>query len=1237
MVNFVIGRSGTGKSTFVCDEIVREIREGEREIVLIVPEQQTVVWETRMARLLPPSANFRLEITNFTRLANSVFREFGGLADKVVDEGTRSLLIWRAMVSVWEQLRVYNHCASGREDRNIPYLMSAVDELKNSGITPEMAEKALDALITEQEQNEKSRKNAENSSENLTKKSVGGDLISRLSDAVLVYSAYNSMLHEEYIDRGDLLDNLAKTLSKNDYFHNKAVYIDSFFSLTSAEERILSQIMKQAEDVTITFTCQISNKFSDNDEITNANAENGNMDDGEAEFYENEEIQFKEIKSYLRTATSLAIRAGQEIKKIELNENLRHKNSPELALVEKYLFNYSSDIPDEEIANFIEKNNDGDENEPDSGEKGLNKAKNIEILTCTDLYDEAEACASIVDKLIRDGYKYSEIAVVARNIKTREGVVDSVLRKHGVRYFISETSDASNLPAVRFILSALAVETYGWQRKDIIALLKSGLTLVGKEIAGINEEIDGYSEQDEIPINGTLEEDDSSKCSINTELEGDIFELYTETWNIRGKKAYTSGAWSMNPAGYKTERTEVGEEMLRLANSAREKLVKPLEKFLSVFENGSAEVREIAESIVQYAEDCDILNRLNEYSEAYKELGLLADAQKTVESWDKVCEILDKIVETLGETKLDAGRFAGLFARVANSMDVGTIPTGVDEIILGSSSGVRFDDVKCVIILGALDGEFPASVAETNAFFGENDKILLESVGLDLDGINRTEQTAREHFMFYRTVSAATDALYVLAPSSDSQNLSEGAKRIEQILDKIGRKCTNKFAEKCVEDVIYAEETAEYLINRRSKSDDLLLINELNKSNEVKIKDFDLSAEKVKLKKAQKQVLENVQNSEAESKDLQKTAFKNSRMTLSQTKIETFVSCPFRYWCKYQMKLSKVPKAEIKNPDIGTFIHEVLEKFFSGLTQEQMQNLPLSDDETEKIADEIIEKYVNRLATQGLGVEDINGKIALDGRLAYLFLRLKRHIMVFLKAIMREFAQSEFKPVAFEKPIGIKSGIEPLKILTESGVEIVLRGVADRIDEYTDQEGRKFVRIVDYKTGSKTFSIDDIKRGINVQLLIYLFSVCGIQQNEMNKNTEVLPAGAVYFQAKPSVISKEKLPIDEEAVEIVISKIERSGAILADEDVIKAMDKEMDGKIIKAKLDSTGNLKEMQKSTSLLSLEEFGKLEAELEEVIGKIGDRIINGEANAIPMTLNGKKPCEYCENRYICKNVNF
>ncbi len=1139
MLNYITGRSGTGKSAAVVDLIRKTVAETDRPIVLIVPEQQTVVWETRIAEALPASAYLRLEITNFTRLANSVFRTYGGLADTVVDEGSRSLIVWRAMLSVWGGMTVYNKTAGGREDRNIPHLLRALDELKGSGIDPMTAEAALDKLDPEDE-----------------------SLSARLRDAILVYAAYNTLLHEEYIDRGDLLDNLAHTLRDHPYFRGKSVFVDSFFSLTRAEERILEQIIRQSDDVTVTFACPAVPS--------------------------DDELQFGEVREFYKTALRIAARAGRDVNRIALDTDRRHPEASALAAVERYLFDYATAaaLPS-----------------PDT----LTGRENVEILRCADRYDEAEACAAILDRLLREGYRYGDIAVVARDIKKREGITDTVLRSHGIRCFISEPGDVSSSPAVRLILSALGVHSSGWMRRDLIRMIKTGLT----------------------PLD---------------EIESDVFELYTDTWNIRGKRMYTNEEpWSMNPDGYKTERTPRAEVTLHIANRAREKLIPPLARLLSVFESDGktvpADVRKICEAIVYFAEDIDLEAALERTADEYRSRGMLSEAEKIGAGWQSVCEILDRMVTMLDGVTLDAGRFSGLFSRVAASMDVGTIPTGIDEVVLGSSSGVRFDEVKCVILLGSVEGEFPGAPSDDGTFFSDSDRVRLESIGLDIATPDLKLRTAREYFMYYRTAAAATEKLFILAPVPGETSLSEGANRIAAIL---GYDRVTSFGAKPLEDVLYHPSAAEYLLARRPNTGaehDFL---------ETLARETNPRHTSVPLTAARDVVRLPSDASEAPAD------FPRRRLNLTQARIEKFIDCPFLYWCQYKMKLKDTAKAELSTPDVGVFVHEILEKFFRDLPPDT-DCTALSPAEVERRADACIADYLRRLAKQSgmwdlirLQSDDTDTApvssaelkkivpegIRMDARLEYLFIRLRRSVLVFLEAILREIAQSGFTPAAFELPIGTNpddpQNVTPVKFVTEDGFEVVLRGIADRVDIYRQPDGTAYVRVVDYKTGAKTFSLEDVRQGIGVQLLIYLFSVWKSGIPGIADPDELLPAGAVYFSARPGQGRSENQLTAEEARELVIKSIRRSGIFLADEDVLDAMDRGLTGEYVPVKKGKNGEIKS---SAALATLEEFGQLYRELSDTISGIAAEITSGIAHASPKMRGGRLPCEYCGNKMICR----
>ena len=267
------------------------------------------------------------------------------------------------------------------------------------------------------------------------------------------------------------------------------------------------------------------------------------------------------------------------------------------------------------------------------------------------------------------------------------------------------------------------------------------------------------------------------------------------------------------------------------------------------------------------------------------------------------------------------------------------------------------------------------------------------------------------------------------------------------------------------------------------------------------------------------------------------TALFGRAFTLSQSKLDRYASCPFSFFCHYGMVLQEERIAEISAPDIGTFVHAILEQFFRECAG---RTYPIPETETEEMADRLIAEYL-----RALGIDPANG------RLAYLFTRLRRHVLVFLEAVMREFAQSRFVPAAFEIPMGAsegRGGIASLSLPLDNGMTVSLTGTIDRIDTYTAADGKKYVRVVDYKTGGATFSLADIREGLHVQLLLYLFTLWkGKTPFQTGENGDTLqPAGAVYLTVRPQEKAADDMMEPSDARELALSGLTRSGIYLDD-------------------------------------------------------------------------------------------
>jgi len=237
--------------------------------------------------------------------------------------------------------------------------------------------------------------------------------------------------------------------------------------------------------------------------------------------------------------------------------------------------------------------------------------------------------------------------------------------------------------------------------------------------------------------------------------------------------------------------------------------------------------------------------------------------------------------------------------------------------------------------------------------------------------------------------------------------------------------------------------------------------------------------------------------------------------------------------------------------------------------------------------------------------------------------------------IMAEYAQGKFVPMAFEMPIGLPSkdetlSVPPLKLQTAEGLDVTLCGILDRVDHYKAEDGREYIRVVDYKTGRQKFSLEDVRKGIHVQLLVYLFSLWqGSRQSK--EMPELYPAGAVYMQVRPGETASESMLTPEEARDRAVHTISRSGIWLQDEEILRAMDADLSGKYVPVTVKKDGGFSGL---ASLADLETFGALYGELCSVIEELAGEMARGKSHAVQESAAAKNStCKYCEFASVCR----
>ncbi len=222
MLRIIEGGFGSGAHDMINKELCDCVVRGQRAY-LIVPEQQTVIAEAELSELLPDSAPLYFEVTNFTRLANTVFRTLGGVGGEYCDNTKKKLIMWNTLSQLKDTLAM----TGGREVSagSVERALMAVNEAERVGIDS--------ASLAELE-------------EKLPKDE--GRLISKTRDLYYVMTLYKKLLGEKFSDTSDDVGKMITLLTENPgVFADTKIYIEGFTSFTEPQYRLIAKLAEGCE------------------------------------------------------------------------------------------------------------------------------------------------------------------------------------------------------------------------------------------------------------------------------------------------------------------------------------------------------------------------------------------------------------------------------------------------------------------------------------------------------------------------------------------------------------------------------------------------------------------------------------------------------------------------------------------------------------------------------------------------------------------------------------------------------------------------------------------------------------------------------------------------------------------------------------------------------------------------------------------------------------------------------
>jgi len=234
-------------------------------------------------------------------------------------------------------------------------------------------------------------------------------------------------------------------------------------------------------------------------------------------------------------------------------------------------------------------------------------------------------------------------------------------------------------------------------------------------------------------------------------------------------------------------------------------------------------------------------------------------------------------------------------------------------------------------------------------------------------------------------------------------------------------------------------------------------------------------------------------------------------------------------------------------------------------------------------------------------------------------------------ALQKQIMKGKFKPAAYEIIFDGENSIDAVNIELSEKAVLKLRGKIDRLDKYEDDENI-YLRIIDYKSGSKTFDLTELYYGLSLQLVVYMNAAIAMEK-EKNPGKNVLPAGILYYHIDDPMISREELMENDADIldQKILAKLKMNGLVSNDLYIIRLMDEEFSSSsdVIPVRLNTKGSLDGRSRA---VSDSQFKALSAFAGQKAASIGKDIIAGKIDVNPYLKGGERSCKYCKYSAVC-----
>lgn len=1064
----VYGRAGSGKTTYLLERAAQVTAAGGR-VVLLVPEQYTHIAERKLLHRIGKISPAGAEVLSFDRLAQRAAKELGAAARKRISATGKSIVI--ADILSKQPLEYFS--GMERQPGFVDTCMRLIGEFKKYGVLPEALEQAA--------QQEPNRRFA-----------------AKLHDLSAIYTAYETQIHQKWLDADDELSMLADYIRTSGAYRDVTVLLDEYSSFIPQELEVIGALAGECGLAQVTLC---TDSLSSDDPLFQPTAQTA--------------------QKLMRLCKEQGI---PMLRPVRLEAGRR--SSRELWHLEKYLYAYPVCAYDGE-------------------------PRDIQVSAAANPYDEVALAARQMVALCRDeGYRWRDFGVVCSDLAQYAPLVKSVFASFGIPCFIDERIPVLNHHLIVFALGALDIYLDDYRFDTIFGFLKAGYT--------------------------AIEPDDLF-----------LLENYVMHTKIRKDAWVKDEKWNYLLDRYKGK----DEEFLARVNGVRDAFIGPL-KALHQAIKGRHTVCEMTERLYEYFVEIGLPQTVTAYLADFRAQGKTAQAKEYEKIWSVLVTVFDELVDVLGDKTVHVREYRNLLAVALGQHSLGLIPTSLDEVVVGNVERTKLADVRALFVLGVNDGQFPTVGMPEDVLTDAEKDALLEK-GLELSTNSRL-RAFLDQFYSYSTFTLPSRRLFLSYAGADNAFHSLRPSFVIARLKKVFPQLVVQGG--VLEDL--SDEGQLALVSAPGPTEALLTeaVTQYRAGRPVSAVWLDVyhALGSDFMKRMERYYTYTNQAQRLDEPLVREVLGEPFYTTISR--LQKYRACRYSYFLEYMLKLREREEFRIRAVDVGSFVHGVLERICTGL---QARGIALTE-----VSDAVLHDQVNCCIDEF--IENISKKASiLSKRELYLIKRLRGAVELCFCLLKNHLIQSKFVPMGYEIRFG-EDGIGAITIPLGNGRKVHLTGVIDRADCYDADDG-KFIRVIDYKTGNKTFKLDDVFYGLDIQLMVYLDAL-------VNSCADYRYGGALYFKIDDPIYAADSRVTAEQAQAKIESQLKMKGLLLADSRVLAATDP------VTADRAKTA------------TLENFTALSRHLEKTVRQLCCALSDGDISIRPYRKSNFSPCEYCPYGGVC-----